>query len=103
MPDAPLVPVSARSGWAYPAGQAREGASGSAGRTESTSCCRAQANDDLLRGLARGPQAGKGDVMTDLPARPDLDQLRHQAKDLLRAAQAGDPQPLPGSGRCLAE
>jgi hypothetical protein len=29
--------------------------------------------------------------MTDLPARPDLDQLRHQAKDLLRAAQAGDP------------
>lgn len=29
--------------------------------------------------------------MTDLPARPDLDQLRRQAKDLLRAAQAGDP------------
>ncbi len=29
--------------------------------------------------------------MADLPARPDLDQLRHQAKDLLRAAQNGDP------------
>jgi hypothetical protein len=29
--------------------------------------------------------------MTDLPARPDLDQLRHQAKDLLRAARAADP------------
>lgn len=29
--------------------------------------------------------------MTDLPARPDLDQLRHQAKDLLHAAQRGDP------------
>ncbi len=29
--------------------------------------------------------------MPDLPARPDLDQLRHQAKDLLRAAQHGDP------------
>ena len=29
--------------------------------------------------------------MPDLPARPDLDQLRHQAKDLLRAAQLGDP------------
>lgn len=29
--------------------------------------------------------------MTDLPARPDLDQLRHQARDLLRAARAGDP------------
>jgi hypothetical protein len=28
--------------------------------------------------------------MPDLPARPDLDQLRHQAKDLLRAAQRGD-------------
>ena len=29
--------------------------------------------------------------MADLPARPDLDQLRHQAKDLLHAAQRGDP------------
>jgi hypothetical protein len=28
--------------------------------------------------------------MPDLPARPNLDQLRHQAKDLLRAAQRGD-------------
>jgi uncharacterized protein len=29
--------------------------------------------------------------MPDLPARPDLSQLRHQAKDLLHAAQQGDP------------
>ncbi len=29
--------------------------------------------------------------MADLPARPDLGQLHHQAKDLLRAAQHGDP------------
>jgi len=29
--------------------------------------------------------------MPDLPARPDLEQLRHQAKDLLHAAQRGDP------------
>lgn len=29
--------------------------------------------------------------MADLPARPDLGQLRHQAKDLLHAAQRGDP------------
>jgi hypothetical protein len=29
--------------------------------------------------------------MPDLPARPDLDQLRHQAKDLLHAAKSGDP------------
>jgi hypothetical protein len=28
--------------------------------------------------------------MPDLPAHPDLDQLRHQAKDLLHAAQRGD-------------
>jgi hypothetical protein len=30
--------------------------------------------------------------MPYLPARPDLDQLRHQAKDLLHAAQRGDPE-----------
>jgi uncharacterized protein len=29
--------------------------------------------------------------MAVLPPRPDLDQLRHQARDLLRAARAGDP------------
>jgi uncharacterized protein len=29
--------------------------------------------------------------MPSLPVRPDLDQLRHQAKDLLHAAQRGDP------------
>jgi uncharacterized protein len=29
--------------------------------------------------------------MPDLSARPDLGQLRHQAKDLLHAAQRGDP------------
>jgi ankyrin repeat protein len=29
--------------------------------------------------------------MPYLPPRPDLEQLRHQAKDLLRAAKAGDP------------
>ncbi len=29
--------------------------------------------------------------MADMPARPDFDQLRHQAKGLLRAAQRSDP------------
>ena len=29
--------------------------------------------------------------MADLPARPNLDHLRRQARDLLRAAHAGDP------------
>jgi uncharacterized protein len=32
--------------------------------------------------------------MTYLPARPDLEQLRHQAKDLLRDANHGDPNAL---------
>lgn len=32
--------------------------------------------------------------MPDLPARPDLDQLRHQAKDLLRAAKSGESEAL---------
>lgn len=32
--------------------------------------------------------------MPDLPARPDLDQVRRQAKDLLRAAEAGDADAL---------
>jgi ankyrin repeat protein len=44
-----------------------------------------------LVGPPRGSQAGEGDVMADLPARPNLDHLRHEARDLLRAAQAGDP------------
>jgi uncharacterized protein len=32
--------------------------------------------------------------MADLPARPDLGQLHHQAKDLLRSAQRGDPDAI---------
>ena len=32
--------------------------------------------------------------MADLPARANLDQLRHQAKDLLRTARSGDPTAL---------
>lgn len=32
--------------------------------------------------------------MTALPARPDLDQLRRQARDLLRAAERGEPTAL---------
>jgi ankyrin repeat protein len=35
--------------------------------------------------------AGEGDVMAELPARPSLDHLRREARDLLHAAQAGDP------------
>jgi ankyrin repeat protein len=46
--------------------------------------------DDLLVGLERGPQAGEGDIMATLPARPNLGHLRRQARDVLRAAQAGD-------------
>jgi ankyrin repeat protein len=38
----------------------------------------------------RGLQASEGDVVAILPALPNLDHLRRQAKDLLRAAQRGD-------------
>ena len=38
--------------------------------------------------------------MADLPARPSLDHLRRQARDLLRAAQAGDTA---AAGRIRAE
>src|SRR5207237_9821127 len=34
----------------------------------------------------------QGDVMPTLPPNPNLDQLRHQAKELLRAAKSGDPE-----------
>jgi hypothetical protein len=33
-------------------------------------------------------------ALLHLPVRPDLDQLKHQAKDLLRAIRAGDPEAL---------
>jgi len=36
--------------------------------------------------------------MADLPARPNLEQLRHQAKDLLDAAQSGDAAALESIG-----
>src|SRR6202042_1585192 len=49
--------------------------------------------DDLFR-----PDADhglfEGVVMTYLPARPDLEQLRHQAKDLLRGATRGEAEGL---------
>jgi hypothetical protein len=34
--------------------------------------------------------------MADLPERADLDQLRRKARELLRAAIAGEPEALPG-------
>src|SRR5579862_8648534 len=36
----------------------------------------------------------EGDVMPGLPERPDFDQLRRQARELLRAAVSGDPAAL---------
>src|SRR6516225_10329762 len=37
---------------------------------------------------------GDGDVMPELPFPPDLDQLRRQARELLRAAAQGEPDSL---------
>ncbi len=69
---------------------ALEGAPGSAGRTESTS----RGSIDILSPfcLSRGPQAMRGDALSKLPLRPNLEQLRHQARDLLREAVADDPE-----------
>jgi hypothetical protein len=38
--------------------------------------------------------------MADLPAKPSLDHLRRQARDLLRAAQAATPRSPAASGQC---
>jgi hypothetical protein len=43
-----------------------------------------------LPGQPRGSRAREGDVKADHSARPSLDRLRRQARDLLRAARAGD-------------
>ena len=53
-------------------------------------CSGSRSRRSPLPGLPRGSRAGEGDVMADLPARPSLDHLRRQARDLLRAALAGD-------------
>ena len=41
----------------------------------------------------RGPGL-RGDIMPDLPERADIDQLRRKARELLRAAAAGEPEAL---------
>jgi ankyrin repeat protein len=49
----------------------------------------------LFLGLSSGPQAQEGDVMpVSLPDRPDLDQLRRQAKELRDAARRAEPGAL---------
>src|ERR1700722_19098892 len=47
--------------------------------------------DRLLIEPTREPGL-RGDIMAELPDRPDLDQLRRQAKELLRAAADGEPR-----------
>lgn len=69
----------------------REGASGSAGRTESTSISRTPCVGRVVFvGLVAdpGPEENR---MRQLPDRPHLDQLRHQARELQRSAGRGDP------------
>src|SRR5262245_57068713 len=64
-----------------------EGATGSAGRTESTSVPPHSAGSWATPSPPGArTTGGEGDVMSALPARPHLDQLRRQAKELLRAA-----------------
>jgi hypothetical protein len=67
-----------------------EGASGSAGRTESTSPTRSTwVAGRVFQGLAADP-GSEENVMRQLPQRPDLDQLRRRARELLRAAVKGE-------------
>src|SRR6478672_10082492 len=73
---------------------AHRGARGSARRAESTRrSARSRHSVSVLASL-RTAGLEHGEPMPDprpLPDSPDLDQLRKQAKDLLRAARAGDP------------
>jgi hypothetical protein len=46
---------------------------------------------DRLRIAPEREPGRQGDVMPDLPGRPDLAQLRRQARELLRAAAKGEP------------
>jgi uncharacterized protein len=57
-----------------------------------------QLGDDLLSAWHADLRRTEGVVMPELPARPDLDQLRRQAKDLLRAAKRGDAAALARMG-----
>src|ERR1700730_391441 len=68
---------------------------GSRAGPESTSASKGRAfrQDRLLIGPKREPGL-RGDVMSELPGRPNLDQLRRQARELLRAATGGEPDAL---------
>jgi hypothetical protein len=46
---------------------------------------------DRLRIAPEREPGRRRDVMSELPERPDLDQLRRQARELLRAAAKGQP------------
>src|SRR4051794_37261599 len=70
-------------------------ARGSARRTESTPLERTRTVVSVLAGLrTAGMQHGGHMTATRLPERPNLEQLKRQAKDLLRAARARDAQSL---------
>src|SRR5439155_1072884 len=77
---------------------AREGAAGSAGRTESASVHRlyfaAVRTTVFRRAGTRAPDSVRRRVMSQLPDRPDTDQLRRQARELHRAAVGGDTSAL---------
>src|SRR5207248_3596240 len=74
----------------------RTGRLPSAGRTESTWLLRSIARFSRTSFARRKRTTGASQrrlVMParELPVRPDLDQLKHQAKDLLRALHDGEP------------
>jgi ankyrin repeat protein len=70
------------------------GASGLAGRTESTSCENRTDVDASGAAVGSPTACAKGPAVSSLPPRADLDQLRTVAKERLRAARAGAPDAI---------
>jgi len=69
-------------------------ATGFAGRTKSTpQAVVVHTAERLFLSPYANPGTG-GDVMPALPRRPSLEHLRHEARNLLRAAKAGDPDAI---------
>src|SRR5262249_41615294 len=83
-----------RVGWGY---RGRRAPPGSRAGPESTSAASGHGRafrQDRLRIAPEREPGRRGDVMSELPDRPDLDQLRRQARELLRAAADGEPRAI---------
>src|SRR6266545_4992769 len=81
-----------RVGWQH---RRRRAPPGSRAGPESTSTAPYMVvlfRQDRLRIAPECEPGPRGDVSSEIPDRPDLDQLRRQARELLRAAANGEPR-----------